>query len=105
MHLNHSSQKKFYKISLASLSIITLISGFYYNTYNAQGVDFTFTQTNWNGGQTTNTATHTDNQSNWTQYSAKDANFTLANSGADLQLTNNAEQTTHIDYNTDSDYI
>ena len=86
-----------------SIVLILCICSFFYIKHSVQSADHTFTQTNWNGGQTANTATHTDNQSNWTQYSAKDANLTLANSGADLQITN-APQTTEIDFNVEGEY-
>ncbi|MDZ4384842.1 MAG: hypothetical protein U0944_00290, partial [Candidatus Moranbacteria bacterium] len=67
----------------------------------AQGVDFTFTQVDWSGGQSDITATHTDNQTDWNRYSAKDSNLSATNT---VQLSNSA-QTANIDFNTEVDYI
>ncbi|MFA7286442.1 MAG: RCC1 domain-containing protein, partial [Patescibacteria group bacterium] len=46
----------------------------------------TFTQTNWAGGVTANSAVHASNQTGWTEYSVKDAALSIVNGGADLQL-------------------
>ncbi len=84
--------------------IFVLVGGTYFNIYHAQGAVYTFVQTNWVGGQTVNVADHTNDQSGWDQYSNKDANLTLINSGADLQLVNSTS-TTNVNYNTESNYI
>ncbi|MDP1833337.1 MAG: hypothetical protein Q8L11_00185 [Candidatus Moranbacteria bacterium] len=78
------TKKKLLNLSLALLVISSLIGGMYLNSQKAQGVDFTFTQTDWSGGATDIVATHTDNQTGWTGYKVKDP--AMINGASDLQL-------------------
>ncbi|MFA7209756.1 MAG: hypothetical protein WC120_05795, partial [Parcubacteria group bacterium] len=98
------NKKKLLNISLVTLTIFSLVGGMYFSSNRAQGVDFTFTQTDWIGEATPNTATHTDNQTGWTQYSQNDPVIILANDGADLQIGAQS-QTANIDFNTEADYV
>ena len=92
-----TKKKKFLTISFSLLTICAVIFATY-NTNRAQGVDFIFAQTDWNGGQTTNTANHTSNQSGWAQYGAKGINL-MTNSNLSLTGTNSAVfKTTNADF-------
>lgn len=57
--------------------VAMLVTGYYsFFTDSSQGANYTWSQTSWSGGQTSNIATHTDNRTGWSEYSAKDANIT-----------------------------
>ena len=89
---------------LTSLLAIILIVGslLVYRNRTSAALEI-WTQTNWNGGATANIANNNSNQNGWNQYSAKDANITAVNSGADLQLTTQAGLS-NVDFNTESQY-
>lgn len=72
--------------TLASALIVVLVIQIFFPGARSQGATYNFVQTNWNGGQTANSANHDLNQSGWNQYSAKDANLAIVNGGNDLQL-------------------
>ncbi len=99
-----SATKRIVKTVSVFFVFLILVSGIYFNVYNAQSVNYVFNQVNWSGGQTTNVANHTNNQSGWGQYSVKDANINLINSGADIALTNPTGSAS-IDFNTEGDYV
>lgn len=71
--------------SISSLVLIITLSSYF--SYSVSGATFTFNQTSWSGGITANTANHTSNRTGWSQYSAKDSNVAVVNSGADIELT------------------
>ncbi len=98
------SKKHLYKKTFALLTVFVLIGGTYFHTYTARGVDYTFTQTSWSGGQTVNVADHADNQTGWTQYNQKDTNLSFINGGEGAQLINSTNAT-QIDFTTEGDYI
>ncbi|MFA7209697.1 MAG: LamG domain-containing protein, partial [Parcubacteria group bacterium] len=79
---------------VAILTLISLTSALYF-TDRAQGVDFTFTQTDWSGGESAITATHTDNQTGWNKFSSKDIDISAVNGGADLQLVDSLDGATN----------
>ncbi len=89
---------------LISFVVCALVVSMSFNVQTAQAVSSTFTQTDWNGGQTTNIADDTNNQTGWDRYSAKDANITTVNGGADIELTNPAS-VTNINFNTEGEYV
>lgn len=72
------------------LSILILfslvITGMFPYARNVDAATYTFTQTNWSGEESATPAVHPTNQSSWTAYSTKDADISVINSGADLQL-------------------
>ena len=80
--------------TLAAVTIVMVILQFILPTFIAQGATFTWTQTSWSGGSSTDKANHSSNQNNWNKYDSKDSNITAVNGGANLQLTTNAFSTT-----------
>ncbi|MDP1884342.1 MAG: hypothetical protein Q8L10_03145 [Candidatus Moranbacteria bacterium] len=78
-------RKKSAKI-VSAITLFALVSGIYFAS-QAQGVDFTFTQTDWSGGQTVNIATHADNQAGWNEFSQKDPDITV---GAEVSIDQQA---------------
>lgn len=72
----------FWKWLDISLSLIVVIA----LPVLANGTTYTFIQTNWGGGITANTPTHTDNRTGWTEYSATSTSLRVVNAGADLRL-------------------
>ncbi|MDP1619812.1 MAG: hypothetical protein Q8M12_02335, partial [bacterium] len=64
--------------------ISSLAGGMYFNSQKAQGVDFTFIQTDWSGGVTDIVATHTDNQTGWIDFNQKDPGVSTAATGISL---------------------
>jgi proteasome assembly chaperone (PAC2) family protein len=84
---------------LSIITILTLIGGMYFNSGQVIGASFTFLQTDWSGGATSNTANHTANQTGWNQYSAKDTGLTV---NTDVKFTDTATsltKTTDVDFN------
>ncbi|MDP1884717.1 MAG: hypothetical protein Q8L10_05145 [Candidatus Moranbacteria bacterium] len=81
---SYRNKKRILNGSFALLVIFSLAGGMYFNSQKAQGVDFTFTQADWSGGQSDITATHTDDQTGWTKYGAKDP--AMVNGASNLQL-------------------
>ena len=72
-----------------------------YFSEEIKGATYGWTQSSWSGGQTTNTATHTNNQENWTQYASKDSNLQADANGVTITGTNNSWiQTSDTDWNT-----
>ena len=61
----------------------------------------TFTQSDWSSGTSVNTPNNTSNQIGWSEYNTKDTNLIAA---TDIQL-DVSEQSVHIDFATDSDYV
>lgn len=68
----------------AILGIIVL--GYFQGFNISQGATYTWSQTSWSGGATSNNGSHASNQTGWNQYSSKDSNLSVVNSGADLQV-------------------
>ncbi|EKE11659.1 MAG: large adhesin, partial [uncultured bacterium] len=102
--LKSGKRKKFFSRSFSSFIVaIFLIGGMTFNSSYALGSSFTFLQTDWSGGQTSNIANHASNQTGWNQYGAKDAAINMSNGGADLQLSLQTN-TANIDYNTAENY-
>ena len=66
----------------AAMSMISILlvssSMFVYKNYFAKGATYGWLQTSWSGGASATTATHTNNQENWTYYSSKTANLSTA---------------------------
>ncbi|MFA7209793.1 MAG: hypothetical protein WC120_06000, partial [Parcubacteria group bacterium] len=81
------NKKKLLNISLVALTIFSLVGGMYFSSNQAQGVDFTFTQTDWSGGESAITATHTDNQIGWNKFSQKDTDIVT---GAEVSIDQDA---------------
>jgi hypothetical protein len=96
-----SKNKRLINSSISIITILTLIGGIYYNTNKVQGVDFTFSQTNWSMGETPDSANHTNDQIGWNQYSTKDTNISIGN---DLSLSRTSSSA-NINFNTENDYI
>ena len=89
---------------LSSLLILSLFLGggffFFQNTENIKGATYGWIQSNWGGGQTTNVATHTDNQENWTEFASKDANIVTTQDGVSISGTRDSlQRTTDEDWN------
>lgn len=95
-------QKKIRVFSVGGLSALvgaTIISSLLVNLstgpiFQSRAATYAWNQTSWSGGVTSNNASHTSNQTGWTEYSAKDANLSAVNSGTDLQLAQVASSTT-----------
>ncbi|NCU42671.1 MAG: hypothetical protein EOM19_08285 [Candidatus Moranbacteria bacterium] len=91
------------KTFLSSFLILSLFVGggffFFQNTEKIKGATYGWIQSNWGGGQTANTATHTDNQENWTEFSSKDPNIVADADGISISGTSDSwVQTTDGDF-------
>ena len=62
--------------------IFVIIFGQLFSPQFVKAATYNFLQNSWVGGVTTNTATHTNNQTGWTEYSSASS----ASAGADLRL-------------------
>ena len=69
------------KIFIFTSVVVSLI---YSGLVNGAQASSTFTQSDWSGGATANTATDSSNQTGWTQYNAKDSGVSA---GSSLQLS------------------
>lgn len=60
-----------------------ILSGFFFFSHNEKikGATYGWIQSSWIGGITTNTANHTDNQENWTEFASKDDNIIVTPEG------------------------
>lgn len=86
----------------AIFALVLLINIFGFPWTKIKAASYAWSQTSWSGGITANTASHTSNQTGWTEYSATSSNIAVVNSGADLQLAQVASsttQTTTADFN------
>lgn len=83
--------KRHHHIALASLALIIVSTSAYIYRQDiakiAYAATYTFTQASWAGGVTANTATHTSNQSGWTQYSATSTSIVAGAGGVSLLVT------------------
>lgn len=66
--------EEFFRPAIAAILLVALVFSGIAVPRPALGATFTFVQSNWNN-QTANTAADPTDQSNWTQFSAKDANM------------------------------
>ena len=89
------------KIVLAVFVLTISLTLIFKDFQVSEGATYTWNQTDWSGGALADTADHTNNRTGWTKYASKDADVTVANAGADLQLTSTAGskiQTTTADF-------
>ena len=76
-----------YKAYMTAVILLIFVFGsafFISNQTRTDAATFIWQQSTWAGGVTANDANHTDNQTNWTEYSAKDANVAA---GTEIVLT------------------
>lgn len=92
-----------FKRMVATISILALVAGIFLNSNTAQGGDFSFSQTSWSGGQTSNIANHADNQTGWNEYYTKDSGIVTSNGGADINLAQQIGSSS-IDFATEGNY-
>ncbi len=78
--------------------IVTLMSQLLFVKIS-QGSTYTFVQSDWSGGATTNNAVHPTNETGWTQYSAKDANLTAGTTLSLTPVNASTTQTSDTDFN------
>ncbi|MBI5147778.1 MAG: fibronectin type III domain-containing protein [Parcubacteria group bacterium] len=64
------SRKNLFQELLASFLVFLIIAGLFRLGEPAQAATYTFTQSSWSGGATSNNAVHPTNQTGWNQYSA-----------------------------------
>jgi len=96
-----SGRKKIILIA-GSTAVVVLIAAVFIFGQSAftKAASSFFTQSGWLGGQSANTAVHPTNQTNWTNYSAKDANANINNDGdAQLKKADNWQETSDTDFN------
>ncbi len=78
----------FSKRIFASLVILIIVFvGFFQNSQRAQSATYTWQQTDWSGGQTTNSDVHPGAVGGWKEYSAKDSFVQTTNGGSDVELS------------------
>ncbi|MEK7460307.1 MAG: glycine-rich domain-containing protein [Patescibacteria group bacterium] len=79
--------KHHHHVILGTLALIIAGAGVYtYRHEFIQAATYTFSQSSWAGGITANTANHTSNQTNWTQYSATSTSIVAGAGGVSLAL-------------------
>ena len=103
----HSSFNKYRKatkltkvgFSLASIIILSSV-GFYFFNSQTEGANFTWLQTDWSGGESTDTANHADNQTSWTKYFSKDSNINTTSGELKLSsISGSISETSDEDFN------
>jgi len=72
-----ANRRQYAAICLVAVLMLTS-SMFVYKNYIAKGATYGWLQTDWSGGVATTTATHTNNQENWTYFSSKTDNVSTA---------------------------
>ena len=71
--------KRWHYVGMISVSVLIVASSmFVYKNFTAKSATYGWIQTDWSGGVATTTATHTNNQTNWTQYTSKTDNLSTA---------------------------
>ncbi|MFZ4648401.1 MAG: fibronectin type III domain-containing protein [Patescibacteria group bacterium] len=89
--------------AVASFILVAVIIVAIFSNHSAKAASYTFSQVNWGGGLSTDSAMHPGGQSSWNKFEFKDANISVVNSGTALQLglastsitqTNNGTSTT-----------
>ncbi|MEW5907632.1 MAG: fibronectin type III domain-containing protein [Patescibacteria group bacterium] len=96
--------RKFEKFLKKTLSIILLVilvsSALFANPQTVEAATFNWTQSNWSGGASANTASHPTNQTGWSYYASKDANLSAGASSLTLStIASSTTQTTNADFN------
>lgn len=81
---------------LATLTLILVISTslIVKNYYYSKAATYEFNQTNWDGGETANTANHNDNQTGWDEYQSADSNLDFSTEG-EVSISSTTETLTH----------
>jgi alpha-tubulin suppressor-like RCC1 family protein len=75
------------KRAVSLLMIIAIASvAFLQNSNYTKGATYTWQQTTWSGGITSNNAVHPTNQTSWNEYFAKDASTETLNGGEDISV-------------------
>ncbi|QQS60943.1 MAG: hypothetical protein IPN70_03575 [Candidatus Moraniibacteriota bacterium] len=93
-----SKKRKLTSTFLLTILILGGVSFFF--SKNIKGATYGWIQSSWIGGVTVNTATHTNNQENWTEYASKDSNIQADASGVTITGTNNSwVETSDADFN------
>ncbi|QQS61275.1 MAG: hypothetical protein IPN70_05320 [Candidatus Moraniibacteriota bacterium] len=82
-----SKKRKLTSTFLLTILILGGVSFFF--SKNIKGATYGWIQSSWIGGVTVNTATHTNNQENWTEFASKDANIQADASGVMITGTAN----------------
>ncbi|MBI5078241.1 MAG: beta-propeller fold lactonase family protein, partial [Candidatus Yonathbacteria bacterium] len=96
--------KRHHHFALATLALILAGAGTYiYRHEIAHAATYTFAQTDWRGGISTATSTHTSNQSNWTQYFATTTGVT-AGVGVSLATTAKTSMDDGVGLSAKTDY-
>jgi len=88
--VHKKTKKRISAFSLAglfTLIIATTLTSLFVSTvfpeiFKSYAATYTFTQTDWSGGESANTAIHPDNQSNWIEYETKDTYVSATSSVA-----------------------
>ncbi|MDP1813347.1 MAG: hypothetical protein Q8K92_02755, partial [Leadbetterella sp.] len=103
MAKHNSKSKTFFRYkrpSVLATFAVMLVAMYFQYLPVSQGAGFTFTQTDWSGGATADTATHTADQTGWTEFSQKDSGVSTTAVEATLgQEAIGKSFSTDIDFN------
>ena len=94
------SQKRIIGGGIATLILVAGVSMYF--SEEIKGATYGWTQSSWIGGQTSNIATHTNNQENWTEFASKDANIDTTSTPGEVKIVgvnNSWIQTSDADFN------
>jgi ELWxxDGT repeat protein len=99
------SKKVFKEVLLKSIYLLVMLAliggGFLVYLSKTYATGETWTQTTWSGGQTSNTALHPTNSTNWTEFSSA----TNINAGDSLTIGIGPVGTLSTDFTNESDYV
>ncbi|QQS61037.1 MAG: hypothetical protein IPN70_04085 [Candidatus Moraniibacteriota bacterium] len=95
-----SKKRKLTSTFLLTILILGGVSFFF--SKNIKGATYGWIQSSWIGGVTVNTATHTNNQENWTEFASKDTNIDTTSTPGEVKIVgvnNSWIQTSDADFN------
>ncbi len=78
----------FFTVATVTIIVSIVVNLFLIPVYHSQAATYTWAQTSWSGGATANKASHSSNQTGWTQYGSKDDNLAAATELAISTQTN-----------------
>lgn len=71
--------KRWQYVALSVVAVFIVTSSmFLYQNFTGEAATYGWLQTDWSGGASATTATHTNNQTSWNQYTSKTANLSTA---------------------------
>jgi hypothetical protein len=97
---NHNLGSKLRVILIWSMNICASVFLMFSNAPYAQAATYTFTQSSWTGGATSNVPGHAgSNETGWTEYSSKDSGLTAGTNLTMPTQTISSTQTSDTDFN------